>query len=211
MMLRRRFAVVAALAVPALVACGAGRDTETQHERATNLPSAHVGDLTVAAVRLVPSASAPAYIAPAPGNTAAPVASSAPTGHGTLAYLMMAVVNSGDSADSLTGVSLGSGTVRPVGVSAGGSGLTIPATQSVSFGDPDNGDTGAGLAVSGLPHPLELGTIVRVTLSFQNAGNVSLSVPVVDASRTGTTATASPPVTTGSYPSPSTTPSVLEP
>jgi hypothetical protein len=199
---RRPILVLAGLLMPVLVACGAGDNTETQHERSVNLPSVHQGDITVAGIRLVPSASAPASGTPGPASG---------KDQRTLGYLVMSVVNSGDQPDALSNVSLGEGTVKPVGVSVGPSGLQLAPTSSVIYGDPESGGAGPTLAISGLSQPLALGAVMHVTLTFQNAGAIDVDVPVVDATDLGTTSTSAPIATTGTYPSPSTSASVLEP
>ena len=57
------------------------------------------------------------------------------------------------------------------------------------------------LEVSGFAEPLEEGTATSVTFQFQNAGSVTLQVPVQAADNFGTTATSTPLPLTGSYPS----------
>jgi copper(I)-binding protein len=53
--------------------------------------------------------------------------------------------------------------------------VTIPAGQSVSFGQHD---TDKVIVLSGISKPLFPGTTIAVTFTFQNAGSVTLQVPV---------------------------------
>jgi hypothetical protein len=80
--------------------------------------------------------------------------------------------------------------VQPIAADA--SALSLPPHQVVQFGDPDLGTTPAALAIGALSTQLRLGTTVRVTLTFQNAGTVSLAVPIITTADVGTTASAAP-------------------
>jgi copper(I)-binding protein len=165
--------------VPLAAGCGAGKDNETEKERATPYSAnADVQDIAVRAVRLVASDSASAQ-----------------------GYLLAVLVNKGSDPDTLTNATVTGGTVQPAG--AASSDLTVPANDSVLFGDPDLGDTGPALAISGLTEPLQLGTTMHVTLVFSTSGTATLDVPVLSSDDVGTTSTAAPIVTTGGYPTPS--------
>lgn len=80
--------------------------------------------------------------------------------------------------DTLTGASLSNGgTITPTDASA----LTVKPQQPLIIADPETATTpGPALAVSGVSPPLQVGTTVRLTLTFQNAGAVTLDVPVRD-------------------------------
>jgi hypothetical protein len=174
--------VLGALLVAALLSagCGAGKKNETESERSTPYSAqADAGSLAVRSVRLV--------------------AADVTTGTAQ-AYLLVSVINRGGSPDTLTNATVTGGTVAPGG---GASSLTVPASESLRFGDPELGDTGPALEVSGLAQPLQLGTTVKVSLTFQSSGTVSLDAPVTASADVGTTATAAPIKTTGGYPSPS--------
>ena len=77
-------------------------------------------------------------------------------------------------------------------IAASSTSFTVPPGQLVRFGDPDLGDVGTALAVGVLASPPAAGTTARVTLTFQNAGTVTIDAPVVDGAYAGTTATSAP-------------------
>ena len=165
-----------------LAGCGAGRNNEQDKERATPYVGvADAGTMAVRGARLVPA-------------TAGTSATSA-TAQG---YLLVSLVNRGTQPDSLSDVTVSGGLVQPVGADA--SSLVVQPNEAASFGNPDLGGTGPALAISGLTQPPQLGTTMNVTLQFQTAGSVTLAVPVVSPDIAGTTATAAPILTTGSYP-----------
>ena len=195
----------AVLAVLALTGCAAGQNDATSHEHATPwVADARVGAVAVRDVTIVPSLSAQASASPAGSATAtafpsatatvgpeasatasptlaatpsvpATSASPSPSTGGTQGYLTMTLVSS--VPDTLIGASLSNGgTVTP---SAAG-GLTVRPQQALVIADPENPSSAGGtaLGISGLSQPLQVGTTVRVTLTFQTAGSVSLVVPV---------------------------------
>jgi hypothetical protein len=85
--------------------------------------------------------------------------------------------------------------------------LTLPPSQAVTFGDPDNNSgQGNSLAVSGLTQPLTPGTSMPVTFQFRDAGSLTIPVLVRASDSAGSTATSMPVPLTGSYPSASETP-----
>jgi hypothetical protein len=55
-----------------------------------------------------------------------------------------------------------------------------PQTPLV-ISDPETPTTNPGLAINGLPKPPVVGTTLTVTLTFQNAGSVTVQAPVRDA------------------------------
>lgn len=200
---RRTLGAIVIAVLPLVAACGVGRNTTTDKERQTPyVAGAHVGSLLVTAASLVP--------AQAGSGSATPTSSPTPAagGGGSVAdaYLLVSIVNHGTSPDQLTGVQVQGASVTPTDSSQ--QALTLPPSQAVSFGDPDNGGAaGNALQVSGFTQPLTPGTSVPVTFQFQNAGSVTIQVLVQE--QYGTTATSTPLPLTGSYPSASETPEGL--
>jgi copper(I)-binding protein len=172
------------LGAPLAAGCGAGRNNETDHEVATHLATADAGPIAVRGARLVPTVST-SGIDPTQG------------------YLLVVLVNNGGQPDALSNATVTGGSVQPTG--ADPTALVVQPSESTRFGDPDLGDSGTALAVSGLPQPMQIGTSMQVTLQFRSGVHATLDVPVMSASGAGTTATAAPIQTTGGYPSPSTT------
>ena len=211
-MIPRRTLGVAVIAVlPLVAACGAGRDTTTDQERQTPyVASASTGSLLVTGARLVPSEAATSSATPAatesssPSGSASPSASSAPSAE---AFLVVTVYNRGSQPDHLTGAQVQGASVSPRDQST--SALTVAPQQALRFVDPEAGDTGPVLEVSGFAQPIQDGTAVPVTFQFQNAGSVTLQVPVRSGDSLGTTSTSTPLPLTGSYPSASETPEGL--
>jgi copper(I)-binding protein len=101
---------------------------------------------------------------------------------GQSAGLFLALYNDGNSADSLIGVSA-AGVARSVTLPAGGIGL--PSQQAVYLTGPK-----PTLVLTGLLHALPSGGAVQITLSFLNAGSISLDLPVLE--RAGAYQTFSP-------------------
>jgi copper(I)-binding protein len=181
---RRPIAAVLLAALPFTAACGAGKGNETDKERATPYV-AHVdaGSMAVRSIRILPSTES--------------------TG-----YLMAAIVNRGDTPDTLTNATVGGGAVTPNGVS----GFTIEPTESLSFSTPALGGTDSPtLEITAAASPLTIGTTVPVTFTFENAGTVQIEAPIKSEEQVGSTATAAPIETTGSYPSPSESAEPTEP
>jgi hypothetical protein len=221
-MIPRRTLGVAVIAVlPLVAACGAGRDTTTDKERQTPyVASTTAGPLFLTAAALVPSqaatsgttgdTSATPSSSPSPsesgGASLSPSASaSASTGSNSGsagsadAYLVVTVYNRGGQPDQLTGAQVRGASVTPRDQSA--SSLTVAPQQALRFVDPEFGGEGPVLEVSGFTQPIQDGTAMPVTFQFQNAGSVTLLVPVRTADSAGTTATSTPLPLTGSYPS----------
>ena len=145
--------ISAVVAAGSLAGCAAGLHDETSSERSSPyVAGATVGGLKIRDV---------AVIASAPTTTAGE----------TQGSLTMVVVNSGTAPDSITGVQVGDGgSVTPTDPSTSG---TVEPGQSLIFG------AGTDLSVSGLPSPLVVGTTVKVTVTFQSAGDVVLQAPVL--------------------------------
>lgn len=99
-------------------------------------------------------------------------------GSGTAqAYLSMALISS--KPDELTGATLAAGgTVTPT---VAGASFTMTPNQLLSIPDPETPTTLPGLAITGLSAVPQVGTTMRVTLTFRVAGQVQLQVPVRDA------------------------------
>jgi len=221
-MIPRRTLGVAVIAVlPLVAACGAGRNTTTDKERSTPyIASASAGSLFVTAAVLVPSqaaasgaegdTSATPTTSPSPSESGSPSPSPSPSasasgspdsasGATAEAFLVVTVYNRGSRPDQLTGAQVQGASVNPRDPSA--SSRTVAPQQALRFVDPELGGTGPVLEVSGFAQPLENGTATSVTFQFQNAGSVTLQVPVRAADDFGTTATSTPLPLTGSYPS----------
>jgi copper(I)-binding protein len=180
----RCVAAVALLSLPLASACGAGKNNETDRERATPyVANADAGTIAVRAIRVVPETDS--------------------TG-----YLIAAVVNRGTAPDTLTNATVGGSAVTPNGVS----GFTIDPTHSLVFSTPDvSGTDAATLEITASPAPLTVGTTVPVTFTFENAGTVRVDAPIKSPEQVGSTATAAPIATTGSYPTPSESAATEEP
>jgi len=167
------------MALPLAAGCGAGKNNETDNERATPyVANVDADDMAVRGIRVVPA-----------------------TDPDVAGYLIAVVVNRGTTPDTLTNATVAGGAVTPSGVS----GFTIEPSHSLEFNlPPTDGTAGPQLEITTSPTPLTLGTDVPVTFTFENAGTVKVDVPVKSEAQVGTTATAAPIETTGSYPSPST-------
>ena len=210
-MIPRRTLGVAVIAVlPLVAACGAGRDTTTDKERQTPyVASASAGPLLVTAARLVPSQAATSSATPA-ADTGTPTPSASGSAGGAPsaeAYLVVTVYNSGGQPDQLTGAQVQGASVTPRDQSA--SALTVDPRKALQFVDPEVEGNGPVLEVSGFAQPIQDGTALPVTFQFQNAGSVTLQVPVRSGDSLGTTSTSTPLPLTGSYPSATETPEGL--
>ena len=155
----------------AATGCAAGRNSETDKERATPyVAQARAGDVAVGAIRIV--------------------VTSTQTSGSPEAYLMATFVNRGATADSLNSATVSGSTVQPVGLTTPA--LALPAGQVVQLGNPDIGASGIALGVGTLATPLVAGTTEPVTFTFAKAGTVTVSVAVVNSDDIGTTASAYP-------------------
>jgi copper(I)-binding protein len=152
----RLLPALALLVVP-LAGCASGLHDATSHERATPyVANADVGSVDVRDVVIAPAAG---------GSTSAQ------------AFISMVLLSS--KPDELTGVALdGGGTVTPTDASAS---LAISPNNVLTIANPETPTTDPGLAITGLPQPPVVGTTIKVTLTFRDAGSVQLDVPVEDA------------------------------
>ena len=155
------------LSPAALAACSAGQVTQTATQERDKVGAmAQVGDLTIRAVQLA-----------SPGENGYE--------RGDDADLQLAVVNSGSEDDTLVDVS-GEGfgdvefdtgsTASGVGSSSGssaGEGIEIPADSSVFVGADD-----LGVTLTELDEALTTGQYLELTLTFENAGEVTIPVTV---------------------------------
>lgn len=156
---RRACAIAAAAAIPLLAGCEAG----------LNAPVLHWHSPTAGANKAVPAASGRGFIAirnvfvlGAPLNASLPVGSSA--------SVFLAMVNTG-ARDQLVSVSA-PGTATSVTLPAGGVSLERSRTVLLTGPQPE-------VVLNGLTHTLVNGRNIRLVLRFQNAGSVTLFVPVI--------------------------------
>ena len=142
------------IAVP-LTGCAAGKADATSKEHAPRVIDAAAGPVLVRDVQISPSAS---------GGTAQ-------------AYLTFTLVS--QTPDTLTGATVAGGQVSPTDSTAS---LTVRPETPLIIADPDTTTTAnPGLAITGLANPPVVGTTITVTLTFQNAGTVTVQAPVRDA------------------------------
>ena len=146
---RTVMASVLCAVVPLLAACGTGQKAPTRLEQAvTNGVQAHAGNVVLRNVLLT-----------------ADVAQ----GSGAKSLALQGVIdNNTGSNDTLTGVSAG-----PTAFAT-----TSTATDVVPGTPVGLGTGGLGLTVSSLPTAVLPGSLVSVTFSFQQAGQVTVNVPV---------------------------------
>jgi copper(I)-binding protein len=165
-LLRRLLIGAAVLLVPVLAGCEAGDNAPTLQFH----PAANGAYGTADAIGVDN-----AFILGAPDNSPLP--------RGSSAGMFLALYNGGNSADKLISVSA-PGTATSVQV-AGGS-VTVPAQATADL-------TGQQpkVVLRGLTRALPSGPTVTVILTFQNAGAMTLTVPVEP--RSGYYSTFSPP------------------
>jgi len=145
----------------ALSACSAGQVTQTATQQRDKVGAmAQVGDITVRAVELVSPRGA-SYEA------------------GDDAELTLAIVNSGQETDTLVGVD-GEGfgdveirTAATGGSAAGSDEIEIPTDTTVFVDGRD-----ASITLTDLDESLTVGQYLELTLSFENAGDVTVPVTV---------------------------------
>lgn len=169
-----RLLVAATVAVGSLAGCAAGLHDETSSERSTPyVASATVGGLKIRDVAVIAGATT---AAPLPVDTPSPTGD---TGE-TQGSLTLVIVNAGTAPDNITGIQVGDGgSVTPTDPAASG---TVEPGQSIIFGaGAAAGSSGPAndLSISGLPSPLVPGTTIKVTVSFQNAGDVVVQAPIL--------------------------------
>ncbi|MEO3808120.1 copper chaperone PCu(A)C [Sphaerisporangium sp. B11E5] len=167
---RRRVTVVTALLAlsPALAACGAGPDANTSNAYAP----------TEANVLMDSSGSAKTYgrngIKIPQAFLLGPDSGARVPAGGSLP-LFLSMVNYGTAPDTLNGIKVtgqGSATVKAPGP------LTLPPGQLVNTGRP-----ASQFVVQGTQKELLGGETLSLTLSFANAGDITMTVPVVTRSR----------------------------
>jgi copper(I)-binding protein len=147
----------------ALSACSAGQVTQTASQERDKVGAmGQVGDITVRAVELV---------SPRAGSYEA----------GDDAEMTLAIVNSGAEADTLVGVD-GEGfgdveirTAATGGSAAGSDEIEIP-TDTTVFVDGDD----ASITLTDLDESLTVGQYLELTLSFENAGDLTVPVTVAN-------------------------------
>jgi copper(I)-binding protein len=156
---RRACAIAAAAAIPLLAGCEAG----------LNAPVLHWHPPTAGASKAIPAATGSGFIAirnvfvlGAPLNAALPAGGSA--------SVFLAIVNTG-AKDRLVSASA-PGTATSVTLPAGGVTLERSRTQLLTGPEPE-------VVLNGLTHTLVNGRNIRLVLTFQNAGSVTLFVPVL--------------------------------
>ena len=156
---RRTCAIAVAAAIPLLAGCEAG----------LNAPVLKWHSPTTGANKAIPAATGSGFIAirnvfvlGAPLNAALPAGGSA--------SVFLAMVNTG-AKDRLVSMSA-PGTATSVTLPAGGVTLQRSRTELLTGPEPE-------VVLTGLTHTLVSGRNVRLVLTFQNAGTVTLFVPVV--------------------------------
>jgi copper(I)-binding protein len=156
---RRACAIAAAAAIPLLAGCEAG----------LNAPGLQWHPPTAGAGKAIPSATGRGFIAirnvfvlGAPLNASLPAGSSA--------SVFLAIVNTGVK-DRLVSMSA-PGTATSVTLPAGGVTLERSRIELLTGPEPE-------VVLTGLTHTLVSGVNIRLVLTFQNAGSVTLFVPVI--------------------------------
>lgn len=171
------------VSLPFAAGCGATRDSGTdQIQTRPYSGSADAGDLAVRAVRVVPAVERSITSS---GDVSAQ------------GYLTLAIVNTGNEADTLVSASVEGGTVSPGG---GAGSFRVEPQQTLSFGTPDLGHTGPTLEINGMTEPLTAGTTIPVTFTFSSGGTVRTIAPVYTTDDIGSSNAEEPIKTTGSYP-----------
>jgi copper(I)-binding protein len=156
----------------ALGACSAGQVTQTATQEQNLGNQADVGALNLRAVAL-PYPTGGVYPAGGEARLLAAVASNSATDD-TLVSV------EGEGFDSVEVVDPTATTSPAAGAAAGGTvDLTVPAGGTLYIG---NGD-GPSVTLVGLADQVGVGQYVDVTFTFQQAGEVSMQVPVGVASR----------------------------
>jgi copper(I)-binding protein len=154
--LRAATTVVLLVSPVALSACSAGQVTQTATQERDKVGAmAQVGGITLRAVELEN---------PRGGSYE----------RGDDAGLRMAIVNGGEEADTLVGISGdGFGDVEIEGGSSSGE-VEIPAGGAVFLG----GDADASVTLTELDGALSTGQFLELTFEFENAGDITVPVTV---------------------------------
>jgi copper(I)-binding protein len=169
-----------------LVGCGAGFDAQTKLVEGPEGTQAEAGDILIRNAQLV-----------------------AATDDGSLAALVVGLVNKSAKPDALTEIKVGAGSAATVSTLPPG-GLALPPGALVSVGS----QTGPSITVQTDPGVLAPGATVQLTLGFRVSGGIQLSVPVQEHAGPYATVSATPIPTTPiptlpipTLPIPTTTPS----
>jgi copper(I)-binding protein len=145
---------VALLVVPALAGCEAGLNAPTLEFHPASSGAHEVIDgITISNVFVL----------------AAPSGSSLPAG--SRAGLFLGLFNNGSTSDRLTSVTLPKGGAASVTITGGS--VTVPGNSGVNLTGPS-----PKIILNGLSAPLSGGQSIDVTLTFANAGQANLDVPV---------------------------------
>jgi len=177
----RLLAAAVVVLVGSLTGCGAGQHDATSGERATPYQAdANVGALKVRAVTVTIAGQSYAAPTAASSPTGPPLVGGSSVPPDTQAFISVVIVNDGTSADGITNATIPGGQVSPTNASVS---PTIEPQRTLAFVDPEvtSANNGIGLAVTGLTKPLQPGTTIPVTFSFQTAGSVTIQAPVVAA------------------------------
>jgi copper(I)-binding protein len=144
---------VLAVLVPTLAGCEAGNSAPTLEYHSSNAGT----DVTYNGIQI-----SDAFVLGAPDGTTVPSGSSA--------SLFMSLYNNGTAADTLQSATA-AGSASSVALSGG----TVPLPL---YGSADLSGPKPKVALTGLTKPLAAGSTVKVTLTFEHAGSVTISVPV---------------------------------
>lgn len=155
---RRLATAVAACVLPlALTACGSGRSPHTYEERPTvDAAQASVGDLQLRNVTIAPPAAGEGELAVGGEATAT-----------------MAVVNTGEGSDRLTGVSTADASSVDL---VGPDGAVVPKVDIAGLGA--LGASDFSMKLRGLTRAIRPGEHVEMTFTFVRGGRKTLLVPV---------------------------------
>jgi copper(I)-binding protein len=155
----------------ALAACSAGQVTQTATQEQNLGNSADVGQLHLRALEL-PYPTGGVYPSGSDARLLGAIASDAATDD-TLVSI------EGEQFESVEVVDPGAATGAAAGAGSGSLGLTVPAGGTRFIG---NG-TGPSITLVGLTEDLGVGDYVDVRFSFEQAGEVTVAVPVGTAGR----------------------------
>jgi copper(I)-binding protein len=160
---RRVGVVVAVGAVLLTAACAAGQHAQTAYENPTvDAAAASIGNIQLRGIAIDAPTGTTSYQA------------------GSDASLTLVMVNDGRRADQLTSITSPAFTSWSAAPSQGpvslsSAAVNVPPGTRVGFGTPEATDV---LTLVNLKQSIFPGTNVALTFSFQNAGTVTVSVPV---------------------------------
>jgi copper(I)-binding protein len=145
---------VALLVVPALAGCEAGLNAPTlEFHPASGGAHKIIDGITISNV----------FVLAAPSGASLPA--------GSDAGLFLGLYNNGSSSDKLTSVTLPQGGAASATIA--GKSVTVAANSGVNLTGPS-----PKIVLNRLSAPLSGGQSIEVTLTFQNAGQANLDVPV---------------------------------